>query len=109
VGSSPGHSFSCRNCSDALMGRAQVIGVDVASLEEVMQRANAAIQADEVSTVSMSLATQRRAVLEAVAFGSFLRDTESMVDLQYGLLTPLPSGSSGPGGGPGGGQPLLPS
>lgn len=77
-----------------------------------MARAEKAVQGDEVATVTMSLATQRRAVLEAVAFGTFLRDTEAMVDTTYGLLHALPSGGGGPGGGPEsseGGRPLLPS
>jgi hypothetical protein len=73
-----------------------------------MKRAAKAVESDKVATVTMPLATQRRAVLEAVAFGTFLRDTETMVDLKYGLLTPLSAGGGNPGGDPGGTQPLLP-
>ena len=37
--------------------------------------------------------------LEAVAFGSFLRDAETHVDSHDGrLLTPAPRGREGPGG-----------
>lgn len=60
------------------------------------------------------MGTQRRAVLEAVAFGTFLRDVETFVHDEYGLLTPLAapklppggasgSGRAGSGGGAGGG------
>lgn len=34
----------------------------------------------QVETLTMTVATQRRAVLEAVAFGTFLRDVETHVD-----------------------------
>jgi hypothetical protein len=67
-------------------------------MAEVMKRAEEAVANDTVQTVTMSLATQRRAVLEAVAFGAFLRDVENHVDEKYGLLTPLPA-MKGPGGG----------
>jgi hypothetical protein len=81
----------------------QAIGMDVSSLEEVMQRAEKAVAEDSVKTVTMSISTQRRAVLEAVAFGTFLRDVESDVDTSYGLLTPLrlPPGHDEDGGGDG--------
>ncbi len=48
-------------------------------------------------------AAQRRFVLEAVAFGTFLRDVESHVDTEYALLTPFSGGAGGFGGGGGGG------
>lgn len=38
---------------------------------------------------STQVGTQRRAVLEAVAYGCFLRDVESWVDTEYELLTPV--------------------
>ena len=55
-----------------------------------------------VENLNITVGTQRRAVLEAVAFGTFLRDVESYVDNEYQLLTPtLPSpGKGGPGRGP---------
>lgn len=43
----------------------------------------------------MTVATQRRAVLEAVAYGCFLRDVESWVDSDYSLLTPIPATAGG--------------
>ena len=42
-------------------------------------------------------------MLEAVAFGTFLRDVESHVDTEYALLTPFSGGAGGFGGGGGGG------
>ena len=38
----------------------------------------------------MSVGTQRRAVLEAVAYGTFLRDIENYVDTEYQLLSAAP-------------------
>lgn len=38
-----------------------------------------AVETDAVETLTMTVGTQRRAVLEAVAFGTFLRDVESWV------------------------------
>ena len=61
---------------------------------------------DEVDSLNITVGTQRRAVLEAVAFGTFLRDVESYVDGEYQLLTPLSSASKG--GGPGRGPPRPP-
>ena len=73
-------------------------------MEEVYSRAEKAVAEDKVSVVTMSIATQRRAVLEAVAFGTFLRDIETDVEDNYGLLTPLTlsasQGPDSPGGGP---------
>ena len=60
-------------------------------MEEVMTRMARAVEKDEVPTVTMSVGTQRRAVLEAVAYGTFLRDVETWVQTDYSLLTPLPA------------------
>ena len=68
-------------------------------MEEVLKRAEKAVSEDSVATVTMNISTQRRAVLEAVAFGTFLRDVESYVDTSYGLLTPLPTSQGPPGPG----------
>ena len=52
----------------------------------------------KVKTVTLPVATQRRVVLEAVAFGSFLRDAEAFVDARDGrLLTPAPARQGPPG------------
>lgn len=59
-----------------------------------------AVAKDAVEALSITVGTQRRAVLEAIAFGTFLRDVETYVDDEYQLLTPLlPSGRGGRGGG----------
>lgn len=63
------------------------VGQDAASMEELMQRVQEAVAADKVESITMTVATQRRAVLEAVAYGTFLRDIETWVDTDYGLLT----------------------
>lgn len=60
-----------------------------------------AVARDAVESLNITVGTQRRAVLEAIAFGTFLRDVESYVDGEYQLLTPTSSSpSSGPGRGP---------
>ncbi len=64
-----------------------------------MERVQSAVNSGAVESVTITVGTQRRAVLEAVAFGTFLRDVETHVDTEYALLTP-PSkdGGSGSGG-----------
>ena len=80
------------------------IGRDVISAEELFQRVQNAVRDDAVATLVMTVGSQRRAVLEAVAFGTFLRDVERHIDSEYNLLTALPApkesggDSSGPGG-----------
>jgi hypothetical protein len=66
------------------------VGGGVTSAEELYARIQAAVAANKIETVTMTVATQRRCVLEAVAFGTFLRDVEGFVQTDYGLLTPLP-------------------
>ena len=73
----------------------QIVGEDAASMEELMQRVQQAVANGSVESVTMTVGTQRRAVLEAVAYGCFLRDVESWVDREYALLTPVTS-ASGP-------------
>ena len=63
------------------------IGQDASSVEELMKRVQEAVESDRVSNLVVSVATQRRAVLEAVAYGTFLRSVEERVDSEYGLLT----------------------
>ena len=70
------------------------------------------VENGQVESLVISVATQRRAVLEAVAFGTFLRDVEEHVGAEYDLLTPArlpPYGrgrQGGDGGAPTGGSPL---
>ena len=66
----------------------EAVGQDAASMEELMQRVQEAVASDKVESITMTVATQRRAVLEAVAYGCFLRDIETWVDTDYGLLNP---------------------
>lgn len=47
------------------------------------------VEKDLVETVTMTVGVQKRAVLEAVAFGTFLRDVETYVQDDYALLTPI--------------------
>lgn len=70
----------------------QVVGQDAGSMEEIMQRVQQAVSNDNVAVVAMTVGTQRRAVLEAIAYGCFLRDVETWVEADYGLLTPVSGG-----------------
>lgn len=68
------------------------VGQDATSVEELMERVQQAVAGGHVSSVTMSVGTQRRLVLEAVAYGCFLKDVEGEVDNDYhGLLTPISS------------------
>ena len=84
------------------------IGRDVISAEELFQRVQNAVRDDAVATLVMTVGSQRRAVLEAVAFGTFLRDVERHIDSEYNLLTalPAPQESGGDSSGPGGPPPM---
>jgi uncharacterized membrane protein YgcG len=84
----------------------------VTSAADLYSRIERVVSENAVETLAMTVGTQRRVVLEAVAFGAFLRDVEDRVQGQYvGLLTPMPpppggrggGGMLGPGGGGGGG------
>eukprot|EP00198_Chlamydomonas_reinhardtii_P001710 XP_001691046.1 predicted protein [Chlamydomonas reinhardtii] len=68
----------------------EAVGDDADSMQEAMSRMARAVENDLVETVTMQVQTQRRSVLEAVAFGTFLRDVEGWVQNDYQLLTPLP-------------------
>lgn len=82
----------------------KAVGQDATSMDELMQRVQQAVGDGSVSSLTISVGTQRRLVLEAVAYGCFLRDVEGDVDGRYGgLLTPLSSMGGGDGGGDGGG------
>jgi hypothetical protein len=65
-----------------------VIGEDASSMEDLMKRISDAVQGEKVDVLTMTVGTQRRAVLEAVAYGTFLRDVETHVDTEYHLITP---------------------
>ena len=73
-------------------------GEPITSPEELMRRVEDIVGGGKVATVTLPVATQRRVVLEAVAFGSFLRDAETFVDARDGrLLTPAPPRQGPPG------------
>ena len=72
-------------------------------MEELMESVKNAVNSEAVESVAITVGTQRRAVLEAVAFGTFLRDVETFVETEYALLTP-PNPKADSGGGGGGGQ-----
>jgi hypothetical protein len=61
------------------------------------------VKFEKVESMTVTVATQRRAVLEAIAFGTFLRDVEGWVDSEFALLTPLAAPMAGgpPGAPPG--------
>ena len=77
---------------------AEAVGDDARSMEDLMLRVRKAVADGTVETLALTAGTQRRAVLEAVAYGAFLRDVENHVDSEYGLLTPAPSSPGGGGG-----------
>lgn len=63
-----------------------------------MRRVEDAVLTEKVKTVTLPVSAQRRVVLEAVAFGSFLRDAEQFVETKDGrLLTPAPMQQQRPG------------
>jgi hypothetical protein len=77
------------------------VGSDISSAEELYARIQQAVQTSAIETVTMTIAVQRRCVLEAVAFGTFLRDVETNVQGEYNLLTPLAPPKRLSGSGPG--------
>jgi hypothetical protein len=72
---------------------AEAVGNDARSEDEFKQRVHNAIASGAVETLTLPYTQQRRVVLEAVAFGAFLRDVESRVAAEPALLTP--AGASG--------------
>ena len=84
------------------MQKALEEGVDgdrspITSAEMLAERMSDVVSADRVATITVDYATQKRVVLEAVAFGTFLRDVEEKVG-GHELLTELPLSSGGGGG-----------
>ncbi|KAL4420096.1 hypothetical protein ABPG77_000577 [Micractinium sp. CCAP 211/92] len=73
----------------------EAVGQDAGSMEEIMARVQQAVADGKVESVVMTVGTQRRAVLEAVAYGCFLRDVECWVDGEWEqLLTPVAAASA---------------
>ena len=74
-------------------------GEPITSPDDLMLRVQDVVGGGKVKTLTLPVATQRRVVLEAVAFGTFLRDAETYVDTRDGrLLTPVKTGPAGPPG-----------
>ena len=65
-----------------------------------MKRVAKEMQAGTIDSVTLTVGNQRRMILEAVAYGTFLRDVEGNIDSNYGLLTATSASSSGPEGPP---------
>ena len=77
----------------------------ITSAEDLMRVVEKVVGENKVQTVTLPVSAQRRVVLEAVAFGSFLRDAENFVDQRDGrLLTPAPRAQPPPGMIGGGGE-----
>ncbi|KAL4444366.1 hypothetical protein ABPG75_012103 [Micractinium tetrahymenae] len=73
----------------------EAVGQDASSMEEIMARVQQAVADGKVESITLTVGTQRRAVLEAVAYGCFLRDVESWVDSEWEqLLTPVAAAAS---------------
>ena len=86
-----------------------VLGQEVlSSPEELLMKLQKAVVSGQVHSLTLTVAAQRRVVLEAVAFGAFLRDIENYVAKEtIGLLSANsqpPPGASGAG--PAGPQPI---
>lgn len=71
---------------------------EISSPQELMSYVSQAVESGKVQTLTLPYITQRRIILEAVAFGAFLRDVESYVISEYTPLLSPPSDQSGPGG-----------
>ena len=77
----------------------EAVGDSATTPEELMQRVQEVVANNDVETLTLPYAAQRRLGLEAVAFGSFLRDSESQVEFNAErLLTPTTTQRRGGGG-----------
>ena len=75
------------------------VGMNAVTPAELMDAVNDAVSSKKVQTLTLAYASQRRLVLEAVAFGNFLRQSETYIDgYNAKLLTPTPKGPTGPPG-----------
>mmetsp|Transcript_23849 Transcript_23849/g.28813 ORF Transcript_23849/g.28813 Transcript_23849/m.28813 type:complete len:437 (+) Transcript_23849:158-1468(+) len=70
----------------------EAMGDDIETPNDLMKRMKEVVETDQVETLKLTYSTQRRIILEAVAFGTFLRDIETKVTNEHQLLlTPAPS------------------
>ena len=75
------------------------VGMNAVTPEELFEAVNKVVAEKKVQTLTLAYASQRRLVLEAVAFGAFLRQSETYIDgYNPKLLTPTPRGPTGPPG-----------
>jgi len=66
-------------------------GAPIETPQQLSERIQDAVMNDKVATLVLTYSTQQHVILEAVAFGSFLRDAESMVaGTEPRLLTSAP-------------------
>jgi len=78
----------------------EAVGDNATTPQELMQRVQEVVANNDVETLTLPYAAQRRLVLEAVAFGSFLRDAEATVEYKdERLLTPTVNPNKRGGGG----------
>ena len=78
------------------------VGSNFISMEDLMERVKKEVEAGSIESIAITVGTQRRAILEAIAFGTFLRDVEDNINSNYQhLLTANPTKPDGPGGGGG--------
>lgn len=91
------------NLNDLQAEMMDIVGQDASSMEELMDRVSKAVEDETVQTLTVTYADQRRLVLEAVAFGSFLRDSESYIEMKspVSLLRAAPKMQPPPGQLPG--------
>lgn len=82
----------------------KAVGSNFISMEDLMERVKKEVEAGSIESITISVGTQRRAILEAIAFGTFLRDVEDNINSKYGLLTANSTKPDFPGGGGGGGS-----
>jgi hypothetical protein len=79
----------------------KAVGSNFISMEDLMERVKKEVEAGSIESITITVATQRRAILEAIAFGTFLRVVEDNIDSNYGLLTANSTTPDFPGGGGG--------
>ena len=78
-------------------------------MEDLMERVKKEVEAGSIESIAITVGTQRRAILEAIAFGTFLRDVEDNINSNYQhLLTANSAKPDGPGGGGGGSKVSIP-
>jgi len=75
---------------------------EIATPEQLMERVQEMVAEERVSTLTISMSTQTRVVLEGCAFGAFLRDCEADVDATSPML--LRPARAGPGADDGGAE-----